>query len=207
MGRTSSNVLKLRKQTRMKRRYLEVQFSRVHVPRSIGKGHIPEDAQPLFEYRKRGNSVYDAYLNAIFPGVKSKPSSWKSEAPNPNMTYRDGTAIVENVGEQNGRLHALALQEEERLINTIADEDVIDFYLVYEGRISFTRVTFHYNRKKDRCFFVKVCSRTKKAYKSKIYSSEGRAMLNFNAKTIQWDSETDVSNMILVLPRRGNTPG
>jgi hypothetical protein len=59
MGKIHPNVLKLKKQQRMRRAYLKpYSAAMVKVPMSNSKAHIPEDAQALFDYRGRAYGYF-----------------------------------------------------------------------------------------------------------------------------------------------------
>lgn len=206
MARLHPNVLKVRKQKRQGRRaYLTSVYNLIKVPRKINTSTIPEDAQALFNYRKRGTTTgLDPFLDAIFPGVKPKASQWSAEYLT-KYTTLEGEPIAENVGEKNGRKFALDLAEEERLVALIEDPDVCDYITLRTSVMQKTRLTFVYNRQYTRCFFVEVtyAEANSFAMKSKIYGSRDRAMFDFEHKRISWMEFLELSTLSLVLPRRG----
>lgn len=202
MGRTHPNVLKARKQRRMGRRaYLTSQYSLIHVPRSIGKSDIPEDAQPLFDYRSRGKSVYDPWLEAIFPGVKPKPSDWNAESVE-KFTKPDGTAIPVNAGERNGRKFALERAEQERLLEFVEHEDVCDFHTVKDSPLQSKRLTIVFNRKKTCVYFIQIDYHAQEVRRSKTYGSYERALFDAEHNRISWHHFLVLESLTLVLPRR-----
>lgn len=71
MGRQHPNVLKVRKQSRMRRAYLR-QFNDIKVPRNVGLGDIPEDQRAYFYYRRRGNTYWDDFFHTNMPTMLSK---------------------------------------------------------------------------------------------------------------------------------------
>lgn len=170
------NVFKAQKQRAKGRRaYLTSQYSLIPVPRSVGKGWIPEDSQALFNYRDRGASTYDPYLNAIFPGVKRTSEE---------------------------RKFCLSRAEEEGLIAALEVEDVCDFITVKkETSIQQTRITFVFNRKCTKCFFVEINYRGEHSYgmRSIIYTDKERAMTAFRRKEISWMDFLPLSTLQLVL--------
>lgn len=69
MARLKSNDIKLKKQKRMRRAYLKGydMGTMIRVQRRVGSGDIPEEHLGYFNYRARGNSYWDEYLEAKFP--------------------------------------------------------------------------------------------------------------------------------------------
>lgn len=179
MARRHPNVLKVSKQRRQGRRaYLTSVYSLIKVPRSIDTANIPEDARALFSYRDRGNSYYDPYLNAIFPGVQR-------------------TSIE--------RKFSIDRMEEEKLIALLEHPDVCDYVTLRAGGITKTRLTFVFNRGCTSCFFLEVCYHPGNSYvmKSKLYGSRERAMFDLDHKRITWLEHLPLTSLSLVLPRRG----
>lgn len=161
MGRKHPNELKLKKQKRMRRAYLKpYSASRVHVPQQIDKSKVPESAEGIFDYRQRGKGFFDPYWEAIFPH-----RGWRGKE----------------------RLHAIARAEEERVIDMLADE-ADSFLTLREGGITKTRLTWMFNRKKTRNFFVLTCLHPSGMYiqKSMVYCAEERAMFAFKNNRIEW---------------------
>lgn len=70
MARRHPNELKLKKQ-RMKRAYLN-SYNGIRVSRSVGKGHIPESSQALFDYRARGSTYWEDFFHKNQPLMLSK---------------------------------------------------------------------------------------------------------------------------------------
>lgn len=67
MARTHPNVLKVKKQGRMRRAYLKSYFGLIKVGQSIDKTKVPRGAEGIFDYRQRGNLFWDDYLEKKFP--------------------------------------------------------------------------------------------------------------------------------------------
>lgn len=69
MARMKQNDIKLKKQKRMRRAYLKGydMGTMIRVQRRVGTGDIPEQHLGYFNYRARGNSYWDEYLEAKFP--------------------------------------------------------------------------------------------------------------------------------------------
>lgn len=182
MGRTHPNVLKIRKQMRQGRRaYLTSVFSTVHVPRKVGKTSIPEDAQPLFDYRSRGiqNPELEAYLNRIFPGVKQI-----------SLT----------------RKYCLDEAELVRLEYLISDPDVCDYITIRQSAMLGSRTTMVYNRQQTRVYFLEIAYRNNGAsyiQKSKVYGSKARALFDLEHNRVSWLEHLPLASLELVLPRRG----
>jgi hypothetical protein len=149
----------------------------MHVPRSVGKAHIPEDAQPLFNYRDRALGCYDPWLDAIFPGVKNPQSSAQ-------------------------RKFSLARAEQEKLLAFVEHEDVCDFHTVRDSPLQNKRLTVVFNRKKTVVYFVEVDYLLKLVRRSKTYGGYDRAMFNADHKRIEWRDELALESLTLVLPRR-----
>lgn len=180
MARTHPNVLKARKQRREGRRaYLTSVYSLIHVPRSVGKAHVPEDAQALFAYRDRGLSVYDPWLEAIFPGVKN---------PQPSKE----------------RKFSLDRAEQERLLELVEHEDVCDFHTVLDSPLQQKRLTIVFNRKKTYVFLIEVDYLQKLVRRSKPYGGYDRALWDAQNRRhrIDWREELTLESLTLVLPRR-----
>lgn len=207
MARLHPNVLKHRRQKRQGRRaYLTSVYSLIKVPRVISTSGIPEDSQALFDYRKRGNTTgFDPFLDAIFPGVTPKASEWKSQFLSKYLDKETGEAIADLPDEMNGRKFALERSEEEKLIALIEDPDVCDYVTLTESKLQRKRMTFVFNRKQDRCFFIEVSYDASNSFamKSKVYGSRDRAMFDFKHKRISWHEFVPLASLSLVLPRRG----
>src|SRR6266852_4101349 len=172
MGRKHPNVLKLQRQRRSGRRaYLTSKFSIIHVPRQISTSHIPEDAEPLF--RRRYDVWDDAYLNAIFPGIKQDSQE---------------------------RNFAIERSEEEKLLALVADPDVGDYITLPVGEMTKTRYTFVFNRQKSRCYLLEIAYRENASdcMKSTVYGSEERAMFDFKHQRISWMEFLELSSLSLV---------
>lgn len=161
MGRKHPNELKLKKQQRMRRAYLKpYAANQVHVPQQIDKTQVPQSAEGIFDYRQRGKGFFDAYWDAVFPGRKSVSQERKI---------------------------ALTRASEERMIDMLADE-ADSFLTIREGGITKTRLTWMFNRKKTRNFFVETCLHPSGMYikKSMVYCAEERAMFAFKNNRIEW---------------------
>lgn len=178
MGRLHPNVLKLRKQKRMRRAYLN-QFNRIHVPRSSGLTSFPEHAHNLLrpKYESWGD---DAFLNTIFPGVQQESSR---------------------------RKFALERADEEKLIERLSQEDFCDFVTLKDNKKMQTRLTYIFNRKKTKFFFVEVWYAEAASFLriSKEYGDKDRSIFdfgNFNTGHISWQEVLPIASLELVLPRR-----
>lgn len=175
MASRNPNLLKVKRQRQGGRRSYLTQFNRMHVPRSVGISGIPEGGIPLF---KREYGVWDdAYINAIFPGVKSTSEE---------------------------RKFSLDRADEERLMALIADPDVCDFFNMPCGVLLKFRMTFVFNRPKTRCYFLETHAEEHGGYilKSKEYGSEERAMFDYKHHRISWHEHLPLDSLTLVLPRR-----
>lgn len=208
MGRRHPNVLKAAKQRREGRRaWFKDYGGSIHVPRSVGKSDVPDDAQALFNYRDRGNSYYDPFLNAIFPGVTPKESDWSAEDVEKKFLNRDGTAIPTNVGERNGRRWALSRADEERLATRLEQEDFCEYVTLSDCKKQRKRLTYIFNRKKTRFFFVEVWYDEGASFIriSKEYGERDRAIFDFghfNPGFIRWVETLPLTSLELVLPTR-----
>lgn len=207
MGRVPPNVLKLRKQNRQGPRAYLNRFNQMHVPRSVGKSGIPEDAKPLFDYRERAKGFFDPTFDRLFPihprAKFQQTAEWSSEHVDPKFPD-----IVKNVGERNGRRWALSLAEQERVVAAVEDPDVCDCYTVAQGGITKTRLTLVYNLRKTRCYFIEVAARRNGAsymMKSQVYGAEDSALFAYRHKRINWQECILLASLELVLPRRGKT--
>lgn len=175
MASRNPNILKLKKQMRMRRAHLN-QFNRMHVPRSIGVSGIPEDGIALFQ-RKYDSWDDSPFMNAIFPGVKRESIE---------------------------RKYAISRSDEEKLLALVADQDVCDFLTMPCGKLLNFRMTYVFNRQKTRCYFLEVHTEEHGGYvmKSKVYGGEDRAMFDYNHKRISWHEHLSLDSLTLVLPRR-----
>lgn len=199
--RKHPNVLKAQRQRRQGRRaYLTSVYSLIKVPRRISNSHIPEEAHALFDYRARGGSPqFNPFLDALFPGITPKASDWNSEE-----IHKKYPEIVEFVGERNGRKFALDRVEQEKLITLITDKDVCDYVTLRESPIQAKRLTFVFNRQRDRCYFIEISYDATQSYcmKSKVYGGRERAMFDFEHNRISWHELLPLASLELVLPRR-----
>lgn len=204
MGRKHPNELKLKKQQRMRRAYLKpYSASQVHVPQQIDKSKVPASAEGIFDYRQRGKGFFDPYWDAIFPGVmkrfehrlldsKQSNSEWRSTPTEAKATVKSSGLPYPNQGEDNklnGKKYAMTRAEEERIVDMLADE-ADSFLTIRQGGITKTRLTWMFNRKKTRNFFVETCLHPSGGYirKSMVYCAEERAMFAFKNNRIEWDS-------------------
>lgn len=204
MGRKHPNVLKLQRQSRQGRRaYLTSKYSLISVPRTIGVSGVPESLIPLFRRTYSSWTEDDAFLNAIFPGVKTPDSMWSSEGLT-KYTDKDGNPIAENVGEKNGRKFCLSRADEEKLLDLVEDQEVCDFFTLPVGRLMGFRLSLVYNRQKTRLYFIEVHFREEGGYakKSKVYSDQTRAMFDFEHHRISWMEFLPLESLSVVLPRR-----
>lgn len=190
MARQHPNVLKAKKQKRMRRAYLKpYSASQVHVPQQIDKSKVPASAEGIFDYRQRGKGFFDPYWDAVFPGVK-RDSQWRSTPTEAKAIVKSSGLPYPNQGEDdrlNGRKYCMTRAEEERIVDMLADE-ADEFLTVREGGITKTRLTWMFNRKKTRNFFVLTCLHPSGMYvkKSMVYCAEERAMFALKNNRIEW---------------------
>ncbi len=188
-------LLKLRKQVRNgKRAYLSrYAGSAVKVPQSIDRTRIPEDAQGLFEYRARGNTFFDGFINVITPEI---PSSWVSTPENNHIVpvYDKDGRLIPKPGEDslpNGRKVALMKAD---LVKIASDSRVNEmlYRTVREGKKTKTRITFFHSRDYSLCYYVEVCVSEAGPYirQSREYHSLSRATWAFDNGVIEWGDKT-----------------
>ena len=204
------NILKAQKQRRKGRRaWFNDYGGAIHVPRSVGKSFIPDDAQALFNYRDRAKGTFDPFLEAIFPTRHfPAPSDWKSEGADPKATYPDGQPIVTNAGERNGRRFALERADEERLVDRLAQDDLCDFVTLRDNKKLQCRLTYVFNRKKTKFFFIEAWYAEGASFIriSKEYKELDNKLFDFscfNSKTIHWQEVLPLASLELLLPSRG----
>jgi len=176
MGR-NPNKIKVIKQSRARPRVLWASKYQ-KVKRVVGNHKIPEESKSLFEYRKRGNTYIDDYLEAKFPFHNEEPSNWSSEVISERI-FKDGKPIVEFAGERNGRSQAKALSD--RLM--VAPDSKFKTVL-QDGR--FVTIVMVATSKLDCIEFIQYEKHTKQFRVSVTYGSYTRAMEVFHLQTIRW---------------------
>jgi hypothetical protein len=183
MGRLHPNVLKIRKQKRLGRRaWFKDYGGAIHVPRSVGKSDIPNDAQALFNYRDRGNTPEtDAFLDAIFPGVKQTSDR---------------------------RKFALDRADEEKIVDRLSTDAFCDFVTLKDNKRLQSRLTYIFNRKKTHFFFVEAWYAEGASFVriSKEYVEKDKILFdfgNFNPGIISWREVLPITSLELLLPSRG----
>lgn len=184
--------LKMQKQQRMRRAYLKPYSGLMKVPQSVDKTKVPESAEGIFDYRKRGNtSPYDPYFDALFPGVK-RISSWKSAAINAkHQTSRQTGDPIPQEGEDgrlNGRAYCLCRADEERIIDMLLADEADNYVTVREGGITKTRITMMYNNKYSHIYFIETCTHPSAMYVrwSIVYGDKDRALFALDYNRIVW---------------------
>lgn len=179
MAKRNNNILKAKKQARMRRAYLKGydMGTLIRVQRRIGRGDIEEKMLPYFDYRKRGNSFWDPYLEAKFPsrGMISKE-----------------------------RLAALDLSRRQKVMATLEEwgKLVLEEMNVIVGRGGITKtITRLFWNSDDRlCFFTKEDYLNMTIMKSMEYRGEGakeRAYFALNNNRIEWFESVDLTALLI----------
>lgn len=161
MARLHPNVLKIRKQSRMRRAYLKHYTSEIKVPRRVGKSDVPDNMQALFDYRGRGTTYWDTTLDRIFGFHKN----------NPVMFSKERLAAIKRLNE---------------LTSEVAPECNVT---VKKGGITKVVIKFYFATDFRECFFMKEDWLGMVMYKSSSYFGEGardRAYFDFENNRIQW---------------------
>lgn len=176
MGRLHPNVLKVRKQTRMRRAYLRGTdiASEIKVKRRIGTGDIPEEHVDYFAYRRRGNTFWDPYLEAKFPSR--------------GQISRERYAVLDKIAEW-GEL-------------VIEEMNVI----VHRGGITKTLTRMFFNSDYTYVFFTKEDYLNMAILKSIPFHGSGareRAMFALANNGISWIESTELSSLIPDSPKSG----
>lgn len=168
MARRNPNVLKVKKQARMRRAYLKGHDmgTMIKVSRRISTADIPEKDQGYFNYRARGNTYWDAYLEVKFPS-RGMISKERQEA------LRKARLELVNT------LNCLTLE-------TPVEQRV----LVKEGGITKTKVWLHSSMAEIKvCFFMMEDFREKCFFKSQVYTGSEckiRAKFDLQNNRIPW---------------------
>lgn len=161
MARLHPNVLKIRKQSRMRRAYLKHYTSEIKVPRRVGKSDVPDNMQALFDYRGRGTTYWDTTLDRIFGFHKL----------NPVMFSKERLAVLRRLSE---------------ITNEVAPEVNV---VVQRGGITKTITRFYFATDYSVCFFMKEDWLGMYMLKSSTYHGEGardRAYFDYENNRIQW---------------------
>lgn len=162
MAKTHPNVLKIQRQKRMRRAYLKGydMGTLIKVQRRVGTGDIPKEHLGYFDYRRRGNTFWDTYLDKQVPIMESNKrldALWKSR--------------LECVNQLN-TLTQLVMPE----MNVV----------IYRGGITKIIVRFYFSSDYTKCFFMKEDWNAMVIHKSGVYGSKDRAMFNWHNKSVNW---------------------
>lgn len=172
MGRLHPNVLKDRKQRRMKRAYMKSYSAEViKVPRSVGKSDVPDKMQGLFDYRGRGTTYWDTTLDRIFGFHKN----------NPLMFSQERLAAIKRLNE---------------MTNEVSPECNV---VISKGGITKTVIKFYFATDYSVCFFMKEDWLGMCVYKSMTYHGEGcreRAYFDLENKRISWVERIDLPTIV-----------
>lgn len=175
MGRQSSNQIKVKKQKRMRRAYLKQYFGVIKVGQAIDKSKVPRGMEGIVDYRQRGNTYWDAYLEAKFPS-KGMESPERQEA-----------------------LRKSRLDCVDKL-NCLTQEVVPEMNVViYRGGITKTIVRFYFSSDYTTCFFMKEDWNAMVIHKSGVYGSKDRAMFNWRNKSVNWFESVPIP-LVLIQP-------
>lgn len=161
MGRLHPNVLKVRKQKRMKRAYLKHYTTEIKVSRSVGKSDIPDNMQALFDYRRRGTTYWDTTLDRIFGFHKN----------NPVMFSKERLAAIHRLNEMTSEVSPE--------LNVV----------VKRGGITKQIIKFYFASDYSVCFFMKEDWLGMYMLKSTTYHGEGcreRAYFDFENNRLSW---------------------
>lgn len=164
MARPKANDLKLKKQKRMRRAYLKGydMGTMIRVQRRVGTGDIPENHLGYFNYRARGNSYWDEYLEAKFPS-------------------RGMESVERQEALRKSRLDCV------NQLNDLTKEVIPEMNVVLQrGGITKTIIRFYFSSDYSHCFFMKEDWADMAMYKSGVYGSKERAMFNYKNKSINW---------------------
>lgn len=164
----NANIIKVKKQSRMRRAYLKGHDmgSMIKVQRRISTADIPEKDLGYFAYRQRGNSYWDAYLEAKFPS-RGMISKQRQEA-----------------------LRKSRLEFVDKL-NCLTLETPVEMrVLVRRGGITKTLIYMHTMEVECKiCFFMKEDFRERCFYKSRVYAGSEckvRAKFDLEHNRIEW---------------------
>lgn len=165
MAQRNANVLKVKKQARMRRAYLKRYFGMIKVGQSIDKSKVPRGAEGIFDYRQRGNTYWDDYLDTKFP-TRGMVSKERQEA-----------------------LRKSKLECVDRL-NCLTQEVLPEMNVVVRrGGITKTVIRFYFESDYKTCFFMKEDFRERCFYQSLVYKgaeAKDRAFFDLNHNRIQW---------------------
>lgn len=173
MGRIHPNVLKLRKQKRNSSR-------RAYLTTKFSIIHVP---------RTLGMSGIPEDARPMF--------SYADHLKGNNALFEPFLkAVLPSVA------FCLEPTEEQKLIELIQHEEVVDFFTVRDAPIQHYRLSLVFNRKKTVLFFVKVDFANKIVEKSKQYGSYDRAMFDLQHNRISYHHVLPLHSLHLVLPNR-----
>lgn len=166
MGRLHPNVIKVRKQKRMRRAYLKP-FSAefIKVSRNINKDTPVKvdglDYSAMYDYRARGTTYWDTYLDAIFGFTKNQPVMFSKQ-------------------------RLLALKRLNELTNEVSPECNV---VVQRGGITKTILRFYFATDFSVCFFMKEYTLERYMLKSSTFHGDGcrdRAYFALNNNRLEW---------------------
>lgn len=171
MARRHPNVIKVKKQARMRRAYLKQYFGMIKVGQAIDKSKVPRGAEGIVDYRQRGNTYWDTYLDSKFPsrGMISKERQ---------------EAIRKSKLDCVNQLNCLT-QEVLPELNVV----------VRRGGITKTVLRFYFASDYKTCFFMKEDWRNMCIYKSLVYCGQGakdRAYFDLEHNRISWVDRIDL---------------
>lgn len=171
MGRLHPNVIKVRKQKRMRRAYLKPYSAEfIKVSRNINKDTPVRvdglDYSAMYDYRSRGNSYWDTELDKIFGFHKNQPVMFSKQ-----------------------RLAVL-----KRLVELTNEVEPSCNVVVKKGGITKTVIKFYFATDFSVCFFMKEDWLSMVMLKSSTYHGEGcreRAYFALNNNRIEWVERID----------------
>lgn len=178
--RRNPKALKAAKQARMRSAYLKPYdiSAYIKVKGRAGKDGIPDDQLGYFNYRQRGNTFWDPYLEAKFPS----------------------RGMVSEV-----RLSALNKKQElerEKVLRTLAEWSQLILeemnVIVHRGGITKTVTRLFFNSDYTLVFFTKEDYASMRILKSVEYRGSGareRAYFALNHNSIDWIESTDLSSL------------
>lgn len=188
--RRNPKALKAAKQKRMRSAYLKPYDISAYIKiKSRPKGTpasmdgIPEDQIPYFNYRKRGNTFWDPYLEAKYPsrGMISDP-----------------------------RRAALAAANREHVMKTLDEWSQLVLeemnVVMHRGGITKTVTRLFWSSDERYCFFTKEDYREKVIFKSIPFHGEGckdRAKFALANNQIDWIEKCDLSGLVEPDPPSG----
>lgn len=162
-NRTPPNIIKYRKQKRMRRAYLKKYSGEIHVPaQHMDKAMVPRGMEGILDYRKRGNTFWENYLDQ---------QSMMLSVPRRVALYKSRLELV-------NKLNCLTQE-------VIPEMNVV----VHRGGITKTVIRFYFATDFMKCFFMKEDWIDMVMWKSTTYygsMSRDRAYFDLNANRIEW---------------------